>query len=86
MYCTGDKHMVAELVQSLNSAKVDEGTEVVVGPTFVHLPHVIDNLQKPYEIAAQNCWVGGCGAFTGEVSYAPSSAFLSVATASKNTL
>ena len=26
---------------------------MVVGPTFVHLPHVIDHLQKPYEIAAQ---------------------------------
>ena len=61
--------MVSELVDSLNSGKVDEATEVVVGPTFVHLPHVIDKLGKPYEIAAQNCWVGSCGAFTGEVGW-----------------
>ena len=56
-------------MDSLNSAHIDDGTEVVVSPTFVHLPHVIDNLRKPYEIAAQNCWVNGCGAYTGEVRW-----------------
>ena len=63
----GTKQAVKELVDSLNSAHIDDSTEVVVSPTFVHLPHVIDNLRKPYEIAAQNCWVEGTGAYTGEV-------------------
>lgn len=42
--------------------------EVVVSPTFVHLHTVKNTLTGPYEIAAQNCWTGKGGAFTGEVS------------------
>ena len=67
MSAAGSKQAVKELVDSLNSARIDESIEVVVSPTFIHLPHVIEHLRKPYEIAAQNCWVYGDGAYTGEV-------------------
>ena len=59
--------MVAQLVDSLNQAKIDEQTEVVVSPTFVHLQHVLEHLRPPITVAAQNCWVNGTGAYTGEV-------------------
>jgi triosephosphate isomerase len=32
------------------------------------LPQVKDTLQPPYQIAAQNSWVKGTGAYTGEIA------------------
>jgi triosephosphate isomerase len=42
--------------------------EVVVAPPFPYLAQVQGSLAAPYQIAAQNCWVGKGGAFTGEVA------------------
>lgn len=42
--------------------------DVVVAPTFVHLDYVKKNLNSNCHVAAQNCWSGKGGAFTGEVS------------------
>jgi triosephosphate isomerase len=42
--------------------------DVVVAPTFVHLDMVKSELRAPVQIAAQDCWLGAGGAFTGEVS------------------
>lgn len=41
--------------------------EVVVAPTFVHIPYTAANLRKDFAVSAQNCWVqarggGGCEA------------------------
>ena len=41
--------------------------EVVVAPTFVHIPSVKANLKNNISVAAQNYWVKGTGAYTGEV-------------------
>lgn len=41
--------------------------EVVVAPTAVHIPLVQSSLRKDFAIAAQNAWVKGSGAYTGEL-------------------
>ena len=41
--------------------------EVVVAPTAVHIPLVQAKLRKDFAVAAQNCWVKGSGAYTGEL-------------------
>jgi triosephosphate isomerase len=42
--------------------------EVVVAPPFPYLETVLSTLDRRYSVAAQNAWVGGPGAFTGEVA------------------
>lgn len=41
--------------------------EVVVAPAFVHIPLVQSNLRREIAVSAQNCWIKGNGAYTGEV-------------------
>ena len=41
--------------------------EVVVAPVFTHIPLVQQKLNSKITVAAQNCWVKGNGAYTGEV-------------------
>jgi len=43
----------------------------VVAPTYVHLHLVVEKLSPRYQVAAQNCWVGKQGAYTGEVGSPP---------------
>jgi len=45
-----------------------ENVEVVVAPPFPYLESVAGTLNKRYGVSGQNCWVGGPGAFTGEVA------------------
>lgn len=66
--CNGTKVSNAALVKLLNEATVPASVEVVVSPTFVHVPEVLATLRKDFAVAAQNCWVKGNGAYTGEVS------------------
>jgi triosephosphate isomerase (TIM) len=40
----------------------------VVAPTFVHIPVTLSSLRKDFAVSAQDCWRGGNGAFTGEIS------------------
>lgn len=57
------------LVSTLNGATdLPSNVEVVVAPTYVHIAAVQDSLRKDFAISAQNCWVKGNGAYTGEVS------------------
>ena len=46
--------------------------EVVVAPTFVHIPYTLANLRKDFAVSAQNSWVKGSGAFTGEIRWVAS--------------
>jgi triosephosphate isomerase len=64
----GSVKSTEELVKTLNDAKLDSSVEVVVAPTFVHIPSVKAALGNNISVAAQNCWVKGSGAYTGEVS------------------
>ncbi len=36
----------------------------------LHIPYVQEKLRKDFKIAAQNAWVKGSGAYTGEIRYA----------------
>lgn len=58
------------MIPSLNAftGSVPSDVDIVVAPTFVHLDYVKKNLSAPCLVAAQNCWTGKGGAFTGEVS------------------
>ncbi len=38
-----------------------------MAPTFVHIPSVKAALNSSIGVAAQNCWVKGSGAYTGEI-------------------
>jgi hypothetical protein len=40
--------------------------DVVVAPSSVHLSQVMDSIDPRYGVAAQNVWLKGPGAFTGE--------------------
>lgn len=64
----GTKESVAALISELNAGSISSETEVVCGAPFVYLNQALDGLQAPFEVAAQNCWEGGNGAFTGEIS------------------
>ncbi len=66
--CNGDKSGVKKLIDDLNAADVPEDIDIIVAPTFIHLEQVQGALKKPYQLGAQNCWVGKGGAFTGEIS------------------
>lgn len=61
---------MAKLVEGLNagSGSILKEVEVVVAPTFVHVPTVQQTIKAPIKVAAQNCWTGKGGAFTGEVA------------------
>ncbi len=63
----GSKDSVSKLVKDLNSSKFPSDVDVIVAPTFLHLPYVVDNIDPRYQVSAQNCWVGKAGAYTGEV-------------------
>lgn len=65
--CNGTKESVTKLVNDLNAADVPEDIDIIVAPTFIHLEQVQSGLKKPYQLSAQNCWVGRGGAFTGEI-------------------
>ena len=41
--------------------------EVVVAPVALHIPYVQEKLRKDFKVAAQNAWVKGSGAYTGEI-------------------
>lgn len=65
----GSLESVKSLVGVLNDAgEVPSNVDVVVSPTFVHIPATMSSLRKDFFVAAQNCWIKGNGAFTGEVS------------------
>jgi len=66
--CNGTVESVKLLVKNLNAGKIDADVDIYVAPPFVHIPSVQSALNGKFQVAAQNCWVGTGGAFTGEVS------------------
>lgn len=67
----GNVQSVIKLVDELNAGKVPSPSEVdiVCAPPFIYLDYVITHLDKArFQLAAQNCWTGKGGAFTGEVA------------------
>ncbi|KAL6494786.1 Triosephosphate isomerase, cytosolic [Orobanche gracilis] len=66
--CNGTTDSISKLVSDLNSATLESDVDVVVAPPFVYIDQVRNSLSDRIEIAAQNCWIGKGGAFTGEIS------------------
>ncbi|KZV34453.1 triosephosphate isomerase, chloroplastic [Dorcoceras hygrometricum] len=66
--CNGTKESISKLVSDINSAKLESDVDVIVAPPFVYIDQVKNSLSDRVEIAAQNCWTGKGGAFTGEIS------------------
>jgi triosephosphate isomerase len=66
--CNGTLDSVNQLIKDLNAGSIPSDVDVVIAPTFVHLETVKQKITGPYHIAAQNCWTGKGGAFTGEIS------------------
>lgn len=64
----GSVSSIKEIVNNLNNASLDSSVEVVVSPPALYLPLVRENLNKNIEVAAQNVFYKGNGAYTGEIS------------------
>jgi len=66
--CNGSVKQVNELVSMLNQSTLTTETEVVVCPSQVYVQGVQSGLRGDVSVGAQDCWVQGNGAFTGETS------------------
>ncbi|GIL87493.1 hypothetical protein Vretimale_1606 [Volvox reticuliferus] len=67
--CNGSVANVRKLVDELNSGSVPRGVDIICAPPFIYIDYVMQHLDKEkYQLAAQNCWISGNGAYTGEVS------------------
>lgn len=66
--CNGTKESVDKLCNDLNAAQVPDDIDIIVAPTFIHIEQVRSKLDRKFTMAAQNCWVGRGGAYTGEIS------------------
>ncbi|KAG6413454.1 hypothetical protein SASPL_126165 [Salvia splendens] len=64
----GTKESISKLVSDLNIATLESDVDVVVSPPFVYIDQVKNSLTDRIDVAAQNCWIGKGGAFTGEIS------------------
>jgi len=52
----------------LNQQPLSQETEVVICPSQVHLQKVTEGIRTDIAVGAQDCWMQGNGAFTGETS------------------
>ncbi|KAK3191059.1 triosephosphate isomerase [Lecanicillium sp. MT-2017a] len=64
----GTVSSIKDIVQNLNTAKLDPSVEVVVSPSAIHLTLVRESLRAEIGVAAQNVFDKPNGAFTGELS------------------
>lgn len=66
--CNGSVAQATELVSIINQSSLSQETEVVVCPSAIHLQSVKSSIRADVSVGAQDCWVQGNGAFTGETS------------------
>ena len=66
--CNGDRKSLAALICALNAGEVEAGIETYVCPPDVYIDYTKALLRPDFAIAAQNCWKGAGGAFTGQIS------------------
>ncbi|MEQ2224874.1 triosephosphate isomerase [Ilyodon furcidens] len=64
----GTKESLEELITTLNTADLDDQTEVVCAAPSIYLDFVRSLLDPRIMVAAQNCYKVAKGAFTGEIS------------------
>jgi len=66
--CNGTQESIAKLVSDLNATPLEDDVDIVVAPPAIYIQQVVKSLAPRIQVSAQNAWVGGGGAFTGEVS------------------
>eukprot|EP00232_Nephroselmis_pyriformis_P021478 CAMPEP_0182862860 /NCGR_PEP_ID=MMETSP0034_2-20130328/6312_1 /TAXON_ID=156128 /ORGANISM="Nephroselmis pyriformis, Strain CCMP717" /LENGTH=313 /DNA_ID=CAMNT_0024994999 /DNA_START=38 /DNA_END=979 /DNA_ORIENTATION=- len=66
--CNGTTESIDTLVRDLNAGKIDASVDIVCAPPMAYIQRVKDSIDSKYQLAAQNCWTGPGGAFTGETS------------------
>ena len=66
--CNGSVSQVNDLISMINQSTLSTDTEVVVCPSQVYVQGVQEKLRGDVAVGAQDCWVQGNGAFTGETS------------------
>jgi len=63
----GTSKSLKDIVDNLNSAKLDSNVDVVISPPALYLSTVRSQLRDGLEVAAQNVYDKPYGAFTGEI-------------------
>ncbi|EGR31095.1 triosephosphate isomerase, putative [Ichthyophthirius multifiliis] len=68
--CNNTYNQTQSLVKDvLNKITFDpKKVDVVVSPVFLHVPWVLENVQKNVQVSVQNTSLTGMGAYTGEIS------------------
>lgn len=66
----GNIKTIKDIVSNINNAKLDSSVEVVIAPPSLYLLLAREHLREGIEVAAQNVFDKGNGAFTGEISVA----------------
>jgi len=66
--CNGSVQQANDLISMLNQSTLSTDTEVVVCPSQLYVQGVREKLREDVGVGAQDCWVQGNGAFTGETS------------------
>eukprot|EP00956_Cyclotella_meneghiniana_P008851 scaffold12131_cov71-Cyclotella_meneghiniana.AAC.9 len=66
--CNGSVQQTSDLISILNQSTLSTDTEVVVCPSQVYVQGVREKLRGDISVGAQDVWVQGNGAFTGETS------------------
>jgi len=66
--CNGSVGQVNDLVSMINQFTLTQDTEVVVCPSPVYVQKVKEGLRGDVAVGAQDVWVQGNGAYTGETS------------------
>ena len=66
--CNGSVQQAKDLVSLLNQSSLSQNTEVVICPSQIHLQSVKESIRGDIAVGAQDVWMKGNGAFTGETS------------------
>jgi triosephosphate isomerase len=64
----GTMTSVKQLINDLNAGSVPSDIDIVCSPPFIYLDYARSALSSKYQLSAQNCWVLGNGAYTGEIT------------------
>ena len=66
--CNGSLSKVQEIVNTLNASNLNNDAEVVIAPPALYLRDTVNMIRPDVQVAAQDVWTQGNGAFTGETS------------------
>lgn len=66
--CNGSLSKVQEIVNTLNASNLNNDAEVVIAPPALYLRDTVNAIRPDVQVAAQDVWTQGNGAFTGETS------------------